>query len=113
MLTVPVFVSDGIDDSDVFDLMVEVKLPVSINEYVNNNAIFFHYSEQESILTIYINSTDKFNRVEIIDLQGRIISSNMISNHSERVVITLSKPAKGIYVVRLIGERIHAEKIVL
>jgi hypothetical protein len=113
MLTVPVFVSDGIDESDVYELMVEVKLPVKTNEIIDNNAIRLHYSEQKSILTIYLSSDDKFNRVEIIDLQGRIINSSRVSNHSERIVINLSKPAKGIYIVRLIGQSILSEKIAL
>jgi hypothetical protein len=111
-LTVPVTVSDGIDESEVFDFIVEVKVPVSIEE-INGEGVRFFYSKAEKNLLITTDSFEQFQMVEIIDMQGRVVLSQSISVHSQAVRINLSGCAEGMYIVRLVGDKIFTGKIAI
>ena len=54
-------------------------------------------------VSLYLNS-DSFKMVQIVNMQGRILQTEMINGRTGRIDITLSKSATGICIVRVIGD---------
>jgi len=113
MLSVPVYVSDGRDDSNTFNLSVEVRIPDDVVATDGRSSIQMLYHAELSLLTILVNPDEMFHTLQIFDMQGRMVTSRMIAGHSQRIDVSLANPTKGLYVVRLLGKRVYSERIVL
>lgn len=53
-------------------------------------------------VSLYLND-DSYKMVQIVNMQGRILQTEMINGRTGRIDITLSKAATGICIVRVIG----------
>jgi hypothetical protein len=57
------------------------------------------------MVSLYLN--EAFETVQIVDMQGRILQSQYLNGRTGRIDISLTKPAKGICVVRVLGQEQH------
>ena len=112
MLAVPVRVSDGVDESEIFNLQVEVRIPLGLidkpNEQVN---VYFNRSTS----TIYINNIGglQFNGIEIFDIQGRQLYSNQNKLQTGVNTFVIPKFASGVYILKLMGDSIFTFRVLL
>lgn len=112
MLSVPVKVSDGTDQSELFNLQVEVRIPLSIIDKPNA-PVNVYYNNSTS--TIYINNPGEFQfkGFEIIDMQGRRLYSNYNNLQIGLNAFNLPKFTNGIYIVKLLGDHLYTFKVLL
>lgn len=85
---------------------------VSNNQLVTN----FYPNPSDGKINLEISGTqeDQPTTVEIVDMQGRVVSNTEYASVSGPISIDLTNEAKGIYLVRVInGQNISTEKIVI
>lgn len=113
-LTIPIQVNDGIDNSEVFNLLV------TVNEVVlglaKNDSNFLVYpnpvSNQISIESISLNEQNL--QVQLIDLDGKVNLQKTINNRTIKQEIDLNDLSNGLYVLKIInnGKTVFSKKII-
>jgi hypothetical protein len=71
---------------------------------VAGNAVNYVFPTVVNAGTVSLYLNEAFETVQIVDMQGRILQSQYINGRTGRIDISLTKPAKGICVVRVLGQ---------
>lgn len=113
-LTVPLTVNDGTDDSEEYDITIEVILNTAIDDNIQNNDFKVYPTFFDEVLYIEYNSELTEAKVEIFDLQGKIVYSNTINvNFNNIFKINTSKLKKGMYIIKITNnKRVSATQVI-
>lgn len=112
ILTVPVIVSDGEDDSAPYGLQVEVRDPLGeVLKEVSMPRIY--YSPLQRAIIIDFLDMHQFSSLRAGDMQGRTIYSSPLTGNETKIAIDASNLAGGIYFVQLIGSTTIVKKVAL
>jgi hypothetical protein len=109
-ITVPVKVHDGFDYSNTFNINIGVGEEVTINEEKTSYKIYPNPAKNE----IFIEFSENLNisSIEVSDVTGKIIYKNM-NLKSNLYNLNTSQLNSGIYFIKLIGQNIITEKLVI
>lgn len=101
MLSIPVTVSDGIDESEIFQLQMEVKSGVGIDsEIISQPSLYF---SDESLIIDNLKGIEGKIMLSIIDMAGKMITDQQFEIQGNRIVINHLDFIPGIYVVKMRG----------
>jgi hypothetical protein len=112
--SVPTSCENGAD-AEVEDYTVNVLAALSINEFDASNFLIFP-NPNKGEFTIKLNSSSNSNiRVEVYDIRGRTVFSNIYNNSSDfNQTINLNSVQAGMYLVKISdGERQSTKKIIV
>ena len=114
-IVVPVSVNDGTDNSNNYDITIEVILNTSVKDLLlQNNLNIYPIPFNEKLFFEYNSESDKFF-VQILDMQGIVIYSE-IYNHSKglnKYEIKTSNFKEGMYIFKISeGDKIIQNKII-
>ena len=103
-LSVPIFVSDGIQNSNIYNLNVEVTFVAGIeNELLN--AKIYPIPAKDYLNFELSEDTESFEYLEIMDLTGRIVYRQNLEG-SNKVSINVSSLNSGLYIISLKGTKL-------
>lgn len=108
ILTVPVRVHDGFDESNIFNLSVNISL-TDVDLLYNSVVISPNPAKDFFTLTM---GNNNFNKIQITDCNGKIIKE-ISAIHSDKINVSTDVFNSGMYFIRLIGEQTIYKKLII
>lgn len=110
----PVECGDG-GFGEIEDYCVRIKASSNsgINEQTNSSSVIIFPNPANNVINIKL-SDEKYNKLDLMDISGKILQTIVLKNQSEQVQISTDAYSNGIYLVRLSGkENMLTRKVVI
>jgi hypothetical protein len=113
LLSVPIRVSDGENESLPYSLKIDVRTPLEVEEPVASNPRI-SYSAIQQIVFVELTGGNIFNSLRLIDAYGRVHLTKQLAPNDLSIEISLgNRLPSGVYFIQLLGKEPSVKKVMI
>lgn len=114
VLSVPISVNDGGNESLPFSLKIDVRTPLGVEYDAKLSEPTVYFSALQQMVVVDMNGCDTFNSLRLVDIYGRVHVTKRILSEQKSISIALgNRLPSGIYFIQLLGKNMVVKKVVI
>ncbi len=114
VLSVPVSVNDGVNESLPFSLKIDVRTPLAVEHEVMLSEPTAYFSASQQLIIVNLNESNTFSSLRLVDIYGRVHLTKQIQTEQKAISINIgNRLPSGIFFIQLLGREPVVKKLMV